>query len=141
MKIIHIIHNDKFIKPFIDFIEKNFDKDEHLFVFMDGADEKVFQIPKADNILNINNLYPGKKNTLKLSHILNPLLEDADKVILHSLFSGDLIFYLFLHQKYLKKCYWVLWGGDLYSSITAKKTLRNAFGRYTRSRVIKQMGW
>ncbi len=140
MKIIHIIHNDKFIKPFINFIEKNFNKDEHLFVFMDGADEKVFPIPEADNILNINNKYPGKKNTLKLSHILNPLFEDADKVILHSLFSDNLIFYLFLHQKYLKKCYWVLWGGDLYSNITAKKTLGNAFGRYTRSRVIKKLG-
>ncbi len=140
MKIIHIINNDKFIKPFIDFIEKNFDKEEHLFIFMFGADDKVFQIPKADNILNINNQYRGKKNILKLSHILNPLLKDADKVILHSLFSGNLIFYLYLHQKYLKKCYWVLWGGDLYSSITTKKTLRNAFSRYRKSRVIKQMG-
>jgi len=140
MKIIHIIFNDKFIKPFIDFIEKHFDRDEHLFVFMDGNDEKVFPIPEADNILNINNKYSGKKNILKLSHILNPLLEDADKVILHSLFSHNLIFYLYLHQQYLKKCYWVLWGGDLYTDITRQKTLRNAFRRYIKSRVIKQMG-
>lgn len=140
MKIVHIINNDKFIKPFIDFIEKNFDKNEHLFVFMYGADEKVFPIPKADNILNINNQYTGKKNIFKLSKILNPLFEDADKIILHSLFSAQLIFYLYLHQKYLKKSYWVLWGGDLYTNITTKQTLRNAFHRYRKSRVIKQLG-
>ena len=140
MKIVHIVNNDKFIKPFIDFIEKYFDKDEHLFVFMYGFDDKDFSIPKADNILNINNQYLGKKNILKLSHILAPLMRDADKVILHSLFSDDLIFYLYLHQKYLKKCYWVMWGGDLYSYMSTKKTLKNAFARHRKFRVVKQMG-
>ena len=140
MKIVHIIHNDKFINPFIDLIEKNFDKSEHLFIFLDGSDEKVFPIPETNNVLNINNQYGGKKNILKLSHILNPLLEDADKVILHSLFSTNLIFYLYLHQKYLKKCYWVLWGGDLYASINKPKSLKSKLNRYIKSRVIKRMG-
>jgi len=140
MKIVHIIHNDKFIRPFIDFIENNFDKNEHLFVFLDGSDEKNFPIPKTDNVLNINNQYGGKKNIFKLSQILNPLLDDTDKIVLHSLFSVNLVFYLYLHQKYLKKCYWVLWGGDLYASINKPKPLKRKLNRYIKSRVIKKMG-
>jgi len=139
-KVVHIINNDKFIKPFIDFIEKNFNSTEHLFIFISGGDEKVFFIPKANNIININNLYIGKKNILKLSNTLTPYFKQADKVILHSLFSDDLINYLYLHQKFLKKSFWVMWGGDLYAHILTKQTIKNTFFRYRKKRVIKLMG-
>ena len=34
MKIIHIFPNEKFTEPFINFTNKNFDKDEHLFLIL-----------------------------------------------------------------------------------------------------------
>ncbi len=139
-KIVHIINNDKFIKPFIDVIEENFDSHEHLFIFLYGADEDNYPIPKSENILNINNQYLGKKNIIKLSKVLNPILSKSDKIILHSLFSIDLINYFYFNGEALNKCYWVMWGGDLYAHVTSKKTMRNAFGRYRKSQVIKKIG-
>lgn len=140
MKVLHIIYNDKFIKPFIEFIEKNFPNYEHRFLFLDGNDENSFPIPHANNIINIHNQYPGIKNSFKLSKIIKPYIENADKVILHSLFSTDLVFYLYSHQRYLKKCYWVLWGGDLYASIQKPNSLKNKLKRHIKSKVIQKMG-
>jgi len=139
-RIVHIINNDKFIKPFIDFVVINFDSSEHLFIFMYGSNEKNIPIPEASNIININNIYTGKKNILKLSRHITPYIEHADKVILHGIFSFDLINYLFLNKKYLQKCYWVIWGGDLYSHVIFKKTLRTTFYRYRKKAVIKNIG-
>lgn len=139
-KIVHIIANDKFIKPFIDVVEKNFHIRDHLFIFMYGRNENDFPITKAENIVNINNLFVGKKNIIKLSKNITPYIKQADKVILHSLFSSDLINYLYLNQTFLKKCYWVMWGGDLYPHVISKKTLRNLFGRYRKKQVIKKLG-
>ncbi|WP_309499589.1 TDP-N-acetylfucosamine:lipid II N-acetylfucosaminyltransferase [Sulfurovum sp.] len=138
-KIVHIINNDKFIKPFMEFIENNFEGNEHLFVFLYGGDERNFPIPKANNVININNKYIGKKNILRLAKVLNQLMLNAEKVILHGLFSYDLINYLYLHQKFLKKCYWVMWGGDLYSHVLSSKTIGNAFGRHRKKTVIRRI--
>ena len=33
-----------------------------------------------------------------------------------------------------------MWGGDLYSYITSKKSIRNAFGRYRKKKVISKIG-
>ena len=139
-QIVHIVNNDKFIKSFIDVIEKYFDSREHLFIFLYGGSEDDFPIPKAENILNINNRFIGRNNIIELSKALDHFLSDADKVILHSLFSIDLINYLYSHKSLLKKCYWVMWGGDLYSYLSANKTLRSAFGRYRKRQVIRQIG-
>ena len=113
-KYVHIIHNDKFIVPFIDFIEKHFRGDEHLFIFAFDNNTVKFPIPKGENILDITNRYPGRKNILRFSAAVTPYVRRAEKVILHSLFSSDLVHYLYLHRWFLKKCYLVMWGGDYY---------------------------
>jgi dTDP-N-acetylfucosamine:lipid II N-acetylfucosaminyltransferase len=139
-KIVHLIHNDKFIIPFMDFVAKRFDENEHLYVYLFDDNVVKYPIPKSKNILNLCNRYLGKKNIFGLSKVLNPIMEKAEKVILHGLFSEDLINYLYLHQYYLKKCYWVMWGGDLYGHIDPIKTWKNIFMLHRRRRVVQKMG-
>jgi len=119
---LHIIHNDKFIVPFIDFVAAHFDANEHLYVFIAGREEEMHAIPQADNIINIHNQYTGRKNIFKLAKVLTPLMSKAQKVILHGLFSQDLINYLYLHQRFLKKYYWVMYLNNLYKVYDKKNT-------------------
>ena len=124
-KIVHIIHNDKFIQPFIDFVGEHFNGNDHLYIFAFDDNVVKYPIPKADNVIDINNHFIGRKNIFKLSSALTLLIEDAEKVILHGLFSDDLINYLYFHQRFLKKCNWMIWGGDLHPYLNREKTLKN----------------
>ena len=36
IKYLHIMHNDKFIAPYIEFINENFRSEEHFFLIIDG---------------------------------------------------------------------------------------------------------
>jgi len=139
-KILHIIHNDKFIIPFMDFVEAYFDKNEHYYVYLFDDNVVKYPIPEADNVLDICNKYPGRKNFFKLSKILTPLMEKAEKVILHGLFADDLVNYLYWHQHFLPKCHWIMWGGDLYGHLSPKRTWRNVFRIHRRYRVVEKMG-
>ncbi|BAF72501.1 TDP-N-acetylfucosamine:lipid II N-acetylfucosaminyltransferase [Sulfurovum sp. NBC37-1] len=139
-KIVHLIHNDKFIVPFMDFIAKHFDENEHLFVYLFDDNVVKYPIPESRNVLNLCNRYLGRKNIFGLSKALNPLMEKAEKIILHGLFSDDLINYLYYHQYFLKKCYWVMWGGDLYGHIDPIKIWKNIFRLHRRRKVVQEMG-
>lgn len=111
-KYVHIIHNDKFIVPFMEFVAEHFDANEHLYIFAFDDNMVKFPIPEGTNVKDITNRYPGKKNLLKFSAAVTPHIIRAEKVILHGLFSSDLVNYLYTHRWFLKKCYWVMWGGD-----------------------------
>ena len=119
-KIIHIIQNDKFIDPFYKLIIEHFKSNEHLFIYISGESETDFSIPNDVNVLNICNKYNGINNFFKLNKTLKPYFDKADKVIIHGLFNANLILFLFLHQKFLRKSYWVMWGGDLYGPLFKK---------------------
>ncbi len=114
-KYVHIIHNDKFILPFIEYIDNYFNGDEHLYVYLYDDNAIKYPIPNRDNVLNICNQYPGRRNIIGLSRVLTPVLKDAEKIILHGLFAPELVNYLFFHQYLLKKTYWIAWGGDFYN--------------------------
>ena len=112
---VHIMYNDKFNKPFIDFANKYFDISKHCFVFFDCYDEENFKIPDYKNvfkIINFKNFYLEQRINIK-------------KIILHGLFLESLIDWLYKSPYLLNKCYWVIWGGDLYDDgqITPQKNL------------------
>ena len=131
-KYVHIIHNDKFIVPFMEFVAKHFDANEHLYIFAFDDNMVKFPIPEGRNVKDITNRYPGKKNLLKFSAAVTPHIIRAKKVILHGLFSSDLVNYFYTHRWFLKKCYWVMWGGDFY--FPEKQS-------YRKRHVIKKMGF
>lgn len=101
-RFIHIMFNDKFGKAWVDFVNKNFDTEEHLFLCKRWFDE--FPFPQGKNVIEIKSL-----QGLDLSN--------AEKIFCHSFFDGELVEYLYAHQDILKqKAYWIIWGGDLYEA-------------------------
>lgn len=108
--ILHLTRKEKFTKPFIDFIKENFDISEHFFLLVGGQNKKEFYIEDDSYIKTISN----KKDFLKYFIEFNKKMYKADKIIIHGLSQPYNIFYLFLNPWLLKKCYWVMWGGDFY---------------------------
>ena len=117
-KYVHLMFNDKFNKPFVDFLNRNFDKNEHIVLCKRWFKEHPF--PEGENVIEINNLKGLDFNC-------------NEKLICHSLFDLELVDYLYNHQSILKeKAYWVMWGGDLYNAPRDEKNdfVRNNFFAY-----------
>ncbi len=100
-KYVHIMFNDKFNKPFVDFINKNFEQSEHLFLCKRFFEN--FPFPEGSNVVEIK--------SLKGLNFSKP-----EKIICHSLFDNELVEFLYKNKKLLKKSYWGIWGGDLYNA-------------------------
>ena len=120
MKNLHIMHNEKFIAPYIEFINKNFDMNDHFFLIIDGLNSKKVLIPNYLNVEYIETL-KTKNKVLKIFKVIVPLywnllkkILKSEKVYFHSLFDKRMILFLFVFRKFLKKSYWLMWGGDLY---------------------------
>lgn len=105
-KYVHLMKNDKFNKPFVDFLNKYFDANEHL-VLCKRRHKHPF--PQGDNVIEVISI-----EGLDFSH--------NDKIICHSLFDEERIEYLYNHPDILKnKAYWAIWGGDLYNAVRDEK--------------------
>ncbi|MGM0838322.1 MAG: TDP-N-acetylfucosamine:lipid II N-acetylfucosaminyltransferase [Bacillota bacterium] len=132
MKHLHIWQNEKFTEPYIKFINKHFDSSEHLFIIVGpgvGA-----QITPRENVLEISRNASGIKRLLLEMY-------RSDKIYLHNLFNMDVNRLLFLQPWLLKKCYWMVWGADLYSYRNPRTTTKEKFKEFVRAFVIKRMGY
>jgi len=103
--ILHICVADKFIPDFIKFIGTHFDEKIHEYVIF-GGDLKKYQILENKNVWHCDT----KSKTLRMLRVMHV----AEKIIIHGLFDIRLVRILALTPWLLKKCYWVMWGGDLY---------------------------
>ena len=100
-KFVHIMVNNKFNKPFVDFLNRNFDTKEHLVLC-----KRWYEYP-----------FPQGKNVIEINSLKHLNFQSAEKIFCHSLFDGELVDYLYTHQDILKeKAYWQIWGGDLYNA-------------------------
>lgn len=135
-KIIHISGCDKFIPPFIELIKENFNFEEHEFLLTGGMAE--------EELIKSKNVHLAKKGKLaRLKHCFNALIKmhQADKVILHGLFDIYFVIILFFTPWLLKKCYWVMWGGDLYVYQLGERNWKWKVREFFRRPVIKNMGY
>lgn len=107
--ILHIAVQDKFIPPFIDFLEAHFDDFSKRHVFFVEGLPTAHPIRPRKNVLFASDY--GRWNKYR---VLLRLMYRADKVVLHGLWSHRVIQLLALQPWLLRKCYWVIWGGDLY---------------------------
>lgn len=134
-KILHLGPCDKFIPPFIDFIKDNFDFNDHLFLLTNSMSEN-----ELINHSNIKLSGKGKLSKVKHYALVIKKMKQADKIILHSLFDIKIVQILFFSPWLLKKCYWVMWGGDLYSYQLGKRNKSWYKNEFFRRPVIKSMG-
>ncbi len=126
---------EKFIPPFIDFLDEGFGLDGHFFWLSGDPDRYPVKKNRASYIVKRSKV--GKiKGLIKLACLLNT----SDKIILHGLFNTKRTLLLFLMPWLLKKCYWVMWGGDLYVHQLGEKNWKWKVREFLRRPVIKNLG-
>ena len=118
---VHLIYNDKFAVPFVDFINRNFPTDDHIFLCVKKL---PFPFPRASNVFEVKSYF--KKINLDRPNI--------GKIICHSLFVPEIVEYFYNHPDLLRtKACWMIYGGDLYN---APRDEKNDFVRCNFSSII-----
>lgn len=130
--IVHMFPKSQFAEGFINFINDNFDKMEHMFILYTNA---KFEVPsylyELDNVVD----YDGKS-----IFELYKWIKKADKFFLHNLSVNIYeLFMLALCPRLLNKGIWLIWGGDLYCYRNPKKGLIENAIEAARRRVIKHI--
>lgn len=115
---------DKFIPPFIEFVDEYFGRKEHKYIFINDEEYK-FGLEKKHNVEFLNS---NDDIFITLLEYMNK----ANKIILHGLWRDRIDVLLYFNRELLKKCYWIMWGGDFYFPETKSKI---------RKEVIKNMGY
>ncbi|MGV3468706.1 TDP-N-acetylfucosamine:lipid II N-acetylfucosaminyltransferase [Limnobacter sp.] len=133
--ILHLCTVNKFIEPFYEFVKNNFDDfDSNHQFYIEGLSEKYIN-PVGNNIF-----FAQKVKSTNRYVWLTKQMNQADKIILHGLWDMRALMLLCLQPWLLKKCYWVIWGGDLYTHKPAKKTRRWWRNEILRRFAIKRFG-
>ena len=116
-KYIHLMFNDKFNKPFVDFLNRCYDTRDHLVLCKNVLN---FPIPTGNNVVSVTKFA-----------LLNLNLFEA-KIICHSLFDQEAVSIFAGNSAILERTMWVIWGGDLYSAPTdvMNTYVRENFGGY-----------
>ncbi|HEX4343265.1 MAG TPA: TDP-N-acetylfucosamine:lipid II N-acetylfucosaminyltransferase [Verrucomicrobiae bacterium] len=129
--ILHLFHWDKkFAPPFRDMIHEHFADGRHKFVIYGNVEPDAMEV-SADTVIYSRLL----KNFFSLSRAMHR----AEKIILHGLFNSNPIYILALQPWLLKKCCWVIWGGDLYAHEAKQKSWRWKKYESLREFVIKRL--
>lgn len=94
----------------------NIDFDGTKNIFATGNKDKNFYSISNSHLLT-------KRKTGSPTLLFTPrffyLLYTSNKIFFHGLFSTTRVFFFFLQPWLWKKCYWIVWGGDLYSAKTS----------------------
>lgn len=130
VKYLHLFPIEKFANDYIKFVNNNFNSKEHLFLVFGRQN---FQIDEKRNIVKIS------KNTKGLLCLFSNFYK-CRRVFLHGLFVKEIVLFLFLQPWLLKKCNWILWGGDLYYYKFRKKNFKEDLYEKIRKYVIKNIG-
>lgn len=104
--ILHIMILDKFLPPFIDFVDKHFGRGEHKYVFITSEKYQYGLTPghgaeflHTDEDLNVT---------------LTGYMDRAERILLHGLWRDKVNELLVRQPELLKKAFWVMWGGEFY---------------------------
>lgn len=133
--ILHVAVLDKFIPPFVKLINEEFEEQDHQFWFTDPS--KKYPAEVSDAVYVCGNGVWGK---LRGYARLVQQLHRARKVMLHGLFDIRVALILALCPWLLTKCYWAIWGGDLYQYTQATNTWRLRIEEVVRRFVIRRLG-
>lgn len=101
-KYVHLVYNEKFILPFIEFMNKNFNEN-HCFIYI--KPNSSFKIPlEYKNVIVVNS-----------SRCLEFDLEKVEKIFVHSM-SRRALQLLYRKKDLLRLSYWIIWGYDVYGA-------------------------
>lgn len=129
--IIHLFTADKFAEPYINFINSNFDKNDHVFYII--GDENFIKNKEIENVIFF------KKDILNLFRIIIKM-NKSKKIIVHGLFHNIVVRLLFFQPWLLIRSNWFIWGSDLYYYRVPKITFKSKLNELFRKKVIKNFG-
>lgn len=129
--ILHICYVEKFIPDFINLVREKVLTNNHTFITM-GSNYDKYPVREGRDLIYLPGRYLRNFSIIKE-------MNKADKVMMHGLFDPGVIILLFFQPWLLKKCYWVIWGGDIY--YTPGKNLLSSFVEYCKVPVAKNMGY
>lgn len=104
--ILHVMRLDKFLPPFIELIDEHFGREGHKYVFIQ---EEKYEYGLSTKH-NVEFLHTADNIFLEL----HDYMRKARKIVLHGLWREEVNILLYFNQNLLKKCYWLMWGGDFY---------------------------
>ncbi|MTI51803.1 MAG: hypothetical protein FH757_09265 [Alcanivorax sp.] len=128
---LHVFRLDKFIPPFMAFCRERLpDHDNHFHVVDNERDFPYQDGPDS-------HLQTSRLGYLKLFW----KMYRARRIILHNLLDIHVVLFLALNPWLLKKCYWVIWGFDLYLYHQRHAGWKFRANECLRRIVIKHMGY
>lgn len=139
MKTVHLLNTDKFVSSYIQFVNFHFRKEEHLFIIIGDTSHSKLNFTNDDNVVNIKEIQRGLSGLKSILFLFNTLASHR-KVIIHSFFIPRIINLLFIQPWALRKCYWVMWGGDLYQYREKKHNFKEKLFELRRKYIIKNLG-
>lgn len=132
--ILHLVEHEKFIPAFIALINRRLDTRRHHFFFVHNGHRYTQQ---GNETVTRNT--EGRGRLLHLWSLARAL-NKADKIVLHGLFNPPLILLLFLQPWLLRRCYWIIWGGDLYVHSINQGDWRWRIKEWFRRPIIRRFG-
>lgn len=106
MSILHIMILDKFIPNFIEFVDKYFGRENHKYILI-TSEKYNFGLKKEHNIEFLH-------TDDDIFITLVQYMKEAEKIVLHGLWREKVNLILKENPLLLKKCFWIMWGGDFY---------------------------
>jgi dTDP-N-acetylfucosamine:lipid II N-acetylfucosaminyltransferase len=128
-KHVHLFPLEKFTADYVSFINSNFPMNEHFFIFYGENHSENITPPNCNNYILI------KKNELSLNLIQYYLT--SSKFFIHYFQNGKFLLQLFVLSLINNKCYWVLWGADLYIFKKPRITIKSKIIHLMKSHVIQ----
>ncbi|PZO85707.1 MAG: hypothetical protein DI626_07335 [Micavibrio aeruginosavorus] len=128
MMILHLCKHDKFIPGLIDFMRRHFAHQDHAFITY--GDKAAYPYAEGADTIHFDDLRPARKQ-------LRKAMERADKIILHCFYNPPLSRLLFLNPELARKCYWSIWGYDLYKFRETPGTLHGHINEFCRRSAMK----
>jgi dTDP-N-acetylfucosamine:lipid II N-acetylfucosaminyltransferase len=130
-KILHLAIQGPITCDFFLFLEQGFDCGPHLLLSRDDGSKW----PTLNRIQIIN----AEEKRKWLTSLLDNA-NKADKIILHGLFDPWVVLFFTFNPWLLKKCYWIIWGGDLYRFQRSKMNAMDRVYEAARKTVIQNIG-
>ncbi len=132
-RVLHLTNAEKFIPDFLRMVRREFPHQVHSFRYF-GTVMSGLSWPEDRDAEFVSIRTPWSLLKLLVE------LHRYDKILLHGLFIKRLNIALMLMPWLLRKCYWAIWGGDLYAHESSRRNWRWVRNEFVRHQVIRRLG-